>query len=152
MTVSVRPGAPNAAASSFLSGMIREPIAGVRAVCPVDPDTPVALSSPTRTLDGILRAAAVSTAEWGSTTAMTLPALSTTPREMAEALDRVAGAGTSDLIDWQRDAAIEAIVGSWPSQFRTDRAARLGLTADDSFDGIVAAYLDGVDAGSGAPA
>jgi nucleoside-diphosphate-sugar epimerase len=141
MTVSVRPGAPNAAASSFLSGMIREPVAGRRAVCPVDPDTPVALSSPSRTLDGILRAAEVDAHTWGSTTAMTLPALSTTPREMAAALDRVAGAGTSDLIDWEPDARVEAIVGSWPSEFVTDRATRLGLTAESSFDAIVADYL-----------
>lgn len=141
MTVSVRPGAPNAAASSFLSGMIREPVAGVRAVCPVHPDTPVALASPERTLAGILRAAAVDGATWGSTTAMTLPALSTTPREMAAALDRVAGAGTSGLIDWVPDARIEAIVGSWPSEFRTARAAALGLAPDESFDAIVAGYL-----------
>ena len=141
MTVSVRPGAPNAAASSFLSGMIREPIAGIRAVCPVDPDTPVALSSPSRTLDGILRAAEVDATTWGSTTALTLPALSTTPREMAAALDRRAGVGTSDLIDWIPDAGIEAIVGSWPSTFVTERASRLGLTAEVSFDVIVAAYL-----------
>jgi len=149
MTVSVRPGVPNAAASSFLSGMIREPVAGLRAVCPVDPDTAVALASPSRTLDGILRAAAVSTGEWGSTTATTLPALSTTPREMAAALDRVVGAGTSDLIDWRRDPAVEAIVGSWPSRFRTDRAARLGLVADASFDDIVAAHLAAVAAAGG---
>ena len=141
MTVSVRPGAPNAAASSFLSGMIREPIAGIRAVCPVDADTPVALSSPSRTLDGILRAAEVDATTWGSTTALTLPALSTTPREMAAALDRRAGVGTSDLIDWIPDAGIEAIVGSWPSTFVTERASRLGLTAEASFDAIVDVYL-----------
>src|SRR6188508_456503 len=94
MTVSVRPGRPNAAASGFLSGIIREPLAGERARCPVDPQTPVALSSPRRTLEGILRAAAVDDATWGSRTAMNLPALTTTPREMADALDRVAGAGT----------------------------------------------------------
>ena len=141
MTVSVRPGAPNAAASSFLSGMIREPIAGERAVCPVDPDTPVALSSPARTLDGILRAAEVDAATWGSTTALTLPALTTTPRAMAEALDRVAGAGTSDRIDWEPDARVEAIVGSWPAVFATARASRLGLEPEPSFDAIVAAHL-----------
>ena len=91
----MRPGAPNAAASSFLSGIIREPLAGERARCPVDPDTPVALSSPRRTLDGLLRAAAVDDATWGSRTAVNLPALTTTPREMAEALDRVAGSRAS---------------------------------------------------------
>src|SRR6202040_1216745 len=81
-TVAVRPGKPNAAASSFVSGIIREPLAGLRATCPVPPDTPVALSSPRRTLEGILRAAAVSDATWGSRTAMNLPALATTLRAM----------------------------------------------------------------------
>jgi nucleoside-diphosphate-sugar epimerase len=141
MTVSVRPGAPNAAASSFLSGIVREPLAGERARCPVDPDTPVALSSPRRTLDGLLRAAAVDDATWGSRTALTLPALTTTPHEMAEALDRVAGSALSDLIDWDVDPAVAAIVGSWPARFHTPRAERLGLHAETSFDDIVRAYV-----------
>jgi D-erythronate 2-dehydrogenase len=141
MTVSVRPGRPNAAASGFLSGIIREPLAGERARCPVDPDTPVALSSPRRTLEGILRAAAVDDAAWGSRTAMNLPALTTTPREMADALDRVAGAGASDRIDWVDDPVVRAIVGSWPARLRTPRAQRLGLRADTSFDDVVRAYI-----------
>jgi len=141
MTVAVRPGAPNAAASSFMSGIVREPLAGIRALCPVPPDTPLALSSPSRTLDGILRAAEAGEAEWGSRTAMNLPALTTTPREMAAALDRVAGAGTSDLIDWGEDPAVVAIVGSWPSRFVARRAERLGLRAPESFDEVVAEHL-----------
>jgi D-erythronate 2-dehydrogenase len=141
MTVSVRPGKPNAAASSFLSGIIREPLAGERAVCPVPPDTPIALSSPRRTLDGIVRAAEVDDATWGSRTAMNLPALTTTPRGMADALDHVAGTGTSDLIDWTDDPAIGAIVRSWPAEFHTPRAHALGLRAEKSFDGIVRDYL-----------
>ncbi|GHH84572.1 hypothetical protein GCM10018793_49350 [Streptomyces sulfonofaciens] len=141
MTVSVRPGRPNAAVSGFLSGIIREPLAGERALCPVPPDTPVALSSPRRTLDGILRAASADDASWGSRTAMNLPALTTTPREMAAALDRVAGAGTSGLIDWRDDPETGAIVRGWPARFHTPRAHRLGLSAEESFDDIVRAYL-----------
>jgi nucleoside-diphosphate-sugar epimerase len=141
MTVSVRPGKPNAAASSFLSGIVREPLAGRRAVLPVPEDTPIALSSPRRTLDGILRAAEVDDVTWGSRTAMNLPALSTTPRDMAAALDRVAGAGTSDLIDRTDDPATAAIVRSWPARLVTARANRLGLHAETSFDDIVRAYL-----------
>jgi D-erythronate 2-dehydrogenase len=149
MTVSVRPGKPNAAASSFLSGIIREPLANERSVCPVPPDTPVALSSPCRTLQGIVLAAEASDASWGSLTAMNLPALTTTPRQMAASLDRVAGAGTSDRIDWSEDPRIGAIVRSWPAEFRTPRAGALGLRAEDSFDEIVCAYLaDNLGAGS----
>jgi nucleoside-diphosphate-sugar epimerase len=141
MTVSVRPGRPNGAASSFLSGIIREPLAGLRADCPVAPDTPVAVSSPRRTIDGILLAASVPTARWGSRTAMNLPALTTTPRQMAAALDRVTGEPLSGLIDWTEDAGIRAMVGSWPAEFATTRATALGLVPDASYDEIVQAYL-----------
>jgi nucleoside-diphosphate-sugar epimerase len=141
MTVAVRPGRPNAAASGFLSSIVREPVHGVAAVCPVAPDLPVALSSPGRAIEGILTAAAVSDRRWGSTTAMTLPGLSTTPRQMAAALDRVAGPGTSDLISWAPDPAVVAIVGSWPARFRTERAASLGLRPNADFDEVVREFL-----------
>jgi nucleoside-diphosphate-sugar epimerase len=152
MTVAVRPGRPNAAASSFVSGIIREPLAGLRAPCPVPPDTPVALSSPGRALDGILRAAAVTDADWGSRTAVTLPGLTTTPRDMAAAMDRVAGHAASDLIDWTDDPVIGAIVGSWPARFETRRAHALGLRPDPSFDDIVRDYISGQHAAAAAPA
>ena len=141
MTVAVRPGRPNAAASSFVSGIIREPLAGMRAQCPVPADTPVALASPARALEGILRAAAVTDAGWGDRTAVTLPGLTTTPRDMAAAMDRVAGYAASDLIDWTDDPVIGAIVRSWPARFETRRAHALGLRPDRSFDDIVRAYI-----------
>ncbi|MCU1421039.1 MAG: NAD-dependent epimerase [Microbacteriaceae bacterium] len=141
MTVSVRPGKPNAAASSFLSGIIREPLAGLRAECPVPPNTPVALSSPRRTLDGLVAAAAATDAAWGSRTAMNLPALSTSPVEMVAALARVAGPEVAELVEWTDVPAIAAIVTSWPARFLTPRAERLGLAAEESFDDIVRAYL-----------
>jgi D-erythronate 2-dehydrogenase len=141
MTVSVRPGAPNAAASSFMSGIIREPLAGLPATCPVPPDTELALSSPERTIEGILRAAAVDEVTWGSRTAMNLPALTTTPRDMVEALDRVSGQELSALIDWTVDTDVTAIVGSWPARFTATRANGLGLEADSSFDEIIRAYM-----------
>jgi nucleoside-diphosphate-sugar epimerase len=141
MTVAVRPGRPNAAASGFLSSLLREPVHGLPTTCPVPPDLPVALSSPGRTIQGILTAAAVSDERWGSTGAMTLPGLSTTPREMAAALDRVVGPGTSDLISWVEDPAVIGIVGSWPARFRTARAARLGLRANEDFDSVIREFL-----------
>ncbi|WP_332824234.1 NAD-dependent epimerase/dehydratase family protein, partial [Ramlibacter sp.] len=101
MTVAVRPGRPNGAASSFLSGMIREPLAGQRALCPVHPDTGVALSSPARTVEGLVRAAQAGPAEWGPRTALNLPGLMTTVREMAQALERVAGPAATALLDWR---------------------------------------------------
>lgn len=141
MTVSVRPGRPNGAASSFLSGMLREPLAGERARCPVSPDTAVALASPGNTVAGIIRAAKASTAEWGARTAVNLPALTTTVREMAAALERVAGPKAVALIDWEPDPRIASIVTSWPSRIHAARAEGLGLCADVSFDDILRGYL-----------
>ncbi len=137
MTVSVRPGRPNAAASGFLSSIVREPLAGERAICPVDPRTEVALASPARAIDGLLRAASASEAAWGGRTAVNLPALTVTIAEMVAALERVAGPAVSALIDWVPDPAVAAIVTSWPARFQADRAARLGLSADPDFDSII---------------
>ncbi|GGM53250.1 hypothetical protein GCM10011608_42650 [Micromonospora sonchi] len=152
MTVSVRPGKPNAAASSFLSGIIREPIAGQRANCPVPPDTAIALSSPSRTIDGLIRAAEVDDVTWGSRTALNLPALTTTPGDMVEALERVAGAGTSGLIDWTEDPAVFAIVGRWPARFITKRAESLGLLPPPDFDALIREYLSTIAGSSADPA
>jgi D-erythronate 2-dehydrogenase len=141
MTVSVRPGKPNGAASSFLSGMIREPLAGVIAVCPVDRNTPVALSSPACTIEGLLTAAQTSDQQWGARTAINFPAISTTVGEMADALQRVAGEKVSALIEWKIDPAISRIVSSWPSTIHAERANNLGLFAEKSFEDIIAAYI-----------
>lgn len=141
MTVSVRPGKPNGAASSFLSGMIREPLAGVRAVCPVSPETPVALSSPGHTIDGLIRAAEASDIDWGARTAINLPALKTTAGEMAAALSRVAGEEVAALIEWLPDPKIASIVTSWPAHIQATRAAGLGLLPEQNFDDIIRAYL-----------
>ena len=141
MTVAVRPGRPNGAASSFLSGMLREPLAGRRAQVPVPADTWVALASPARTVDGLLCALQASSADWGPRTAVNLPALRTRVGDLAQALGRLAGPAATDLLDWQPDPRIAAIVGGWPSQFDARRAERLGLTPDTSPDALLQAYV-----------
>lgn len=141
MTVSVRPGRPNGAASSFFSGIIREPLAGQRAICPVDPRTEVGLGSPARAIDGLLRAATSSDEDWGGRSAVNMPALTVTVADMVAALERVAGPAVSALIDWVPDPAVARIVTSWPARIRADRAARLGLAADPDFDSVIRKHL-----------
>jgi D-erythronate 2-dehydrogenase len=141
MTVSVRPGRPNGAASGFLSGIIREPLAGLRANSPVPPDTTVALSSPARAVEGLLRAAEASPHQWGDPTAVNLPSVTVTVGEMVQTLGRVAGPSVSALVGWEADEAIAAIVRGWPARFATSRAAGLGLSPDDGFEAIVRSYL-----------
>jgi D-erythronate 2-dehydrogenase len=141
MTVCVRPGRPNAAASGFFSSIIREPLAGERAICPVGPRTEVALTSPAKAIGGLLCAATSSDEAWGGRTAVNLPALTVTVAEMVTALERVAGPAVSGLIDWIPDPAVAGIVTSWPARFRADRASRLGLDPDPDFGSIIAMHL-----------
>jgi nucleoside-diphosphate-sugar epimerase len=141
MTVSVRPGRPNGAASGFLSGIIREPLAGQRAVCPVAPETAVALGSPAGSVAGLIAAMQASQTAWGERTAVNLPALTVTVAEMVAALERVAGKAAVDLIDWAPGANVARIVGGWPARFNAQRAANLGLYPEKRFDDIIAAYI-----------
>ena len=141
MTVSVRPGKPNGAASSFFSGMIREPLSGVKGACPVSPETEVALSSPGLTIKGIIRAAEATDAAWGPRTALNLPALTATTGDMAAALERVAGPAATALIDWTPDPVIRKIVKTWPARINAVRAKGLGLLPEDSFEAIIREYV-----------
>src|SRR5580698_10122090 len=141
MTVSVRPGRPNAAASGFLSGIIREPLAGQRATCPVEAGTEVALASPAKAIAALLCAATASDPAWGGRTAVTMPALSVTVADMAAALAEVAGPQVSALIDWVPDPAVAQIVASWPTRVRAERATRLGLTPDPDFGSVIRTHI-----------
>ncbi|MFM9370081.1 D-erythronate dehydrogenase [Streptomyces sp. Da 82-17] len=146
MTVSVRPGKPNAAASGFLSGIVREPLAGLPAVCPVGPELRVALASPRRTVEGILRIAEAERGEGPGRLSgelpVNLPALTVTVAEMLDTVRRVAGDAVADLVTVEPDPAVEAIVGSWPAAFDNARAAALGLTPDPDFESVVRAYVE----------
>lgn len=141
MTVSVRPGRPNGAASGFLSGLFREPLAGEPSVCPVDLDTRVALSSPANTVAGIVAVAEASREAFGGRTAINLPALTVSVREMLAALEELAGPELSSLITHVPDAAIAGIVAGWPARFESTRAPRLGLSADASFAAVLRQYV-----------
>ncbi|TXN30932.1 D-erythronate dehydrogenase [Lacisediminihabitans profunda] len=145
MTVTVRPGVPNAAASGFLSGIVREPMAGVRSVSPVPPGTEVAVLSPASTIEGLVRAATATDVEWGPLTALTLPALTVTVGGIVDALSAVAGPEVAALVDWIPDARIAEIVTSWPAKFNSERAKSLGLEADPDFESVIRSYLDDLD-------
>ena len=142
MTVTVRPGKPNGAASSFFSGIIREPLAGVEAVCPVSADVSHPVSSPSRTVDGLIAVFEASRDAFNGRTAMNLPGLNVRVSDMLEALEQVAGNAVRDLVRFERDERIAGIVANWPSGATADRAARLGLLPHENFADIVRQYID----------
>jgi nucleoside-diphosphate-sugar epimerase len=140
-TVSVRPGRPNAAASSFASGIIREPLGGEPAVCPVDPGMRLWLMSPDTAVACLIAGHNVPGEALGAVRTVNLPGLSVTVREMVDALGRVAGAEAAARIRWARDPRIEAIVATWPGAWDTARARALGFPADAEFDDVIRQHM-----------
>jgi nucleoside-diphosphate-sugar epimerase len=141
-TVVVRPGRPNRAASTFASSMIREPLAGQDAVCPVAPDTVMALASPRRIVEGLVHALALPGAAFGASRSLQLPGFSVAVGEMAAALRRAGGESAYARIDWQPDPQIQAIVSGWPRSLATPRAEALGFGRDRGIDEVIAAFIE----------
>ncbi|MEK8051292.1 D-erythronate dehydrogenase [Ideonella sp. DXS22W] len=141
MTVTVRPGRPNGAASSFFSGIIREPLAGETSVCPVAPETSHPVASPASTVAGLIAVYEASREAYGGRTALNLPGLTITVQQMLDALARVAGPEVRARVSFQHDERIAGIVARWPRASSAARANALGLQADASFDDIIRQYI-----------
>jgi D-erythronate 2-dehydrogenase len=141
-TVVVRPGLPNRAASTFASSIIREPLTGKDAVCPVSPDTVMALASPRRVVASLAHALDVPTEAIGQHRTLQLPGYSVSVGEMAEALRRAAGESAYKRIAWQPDATIQGIVGSWPRELKAPRAEALGFQPDAGIDEAVRFFIE----------
>lgn len=141
-TICIRPGAPNKAASGFFSGILREPLAGVRAVLPV-PDTVRAwLASPRSAVSNMRLAGSLDTGSLGHQRVLNLPGLSATVVEQIEALRSVAGQSAVDLITPEPDETITNIVSSWPPSFEATRARALGFVSEKSVDEIIQVYIE----------
>lgn len=140
-TISVRPGRPNAAASSFASGIIREPLNGEAAVCPVGADTRLWLLSPRGAIQALIAGCELPAEAVADRAPINLPGVSVSVAEMTQALREVAGDAVADRISWQPDERVERIVGSWPGKWDTSRATRLGLVGDQDFADIIRAYM-----------
>lgn len=141
-TISVRPGPPNPAALSFASGIIREPLNGEKAICPVARDLVLWLSSPQTAIANLVHCLAVSSSLLGDQRTINLPGISVSVAEMMAALERVAGRAVVDLIEFRPDPVASRIVSSWPGRFDISRAVRLGFRRDTDFESIIRAYLD----------
>ena len=141
-TVSVRPGKPNKAASSFASGIIREPLNGEQSTCPIAPETRVWLLSPRKAIEGLILGHELPAQALGSSRVVNLPGVCVTVREMVAALERVAGTEAAKRVRWERDAATNRIVASWPGAWDTRRAEALGFSGDTDVDSIIRAYIE----------
>jgi D-erythronate 2-dehydrogenase len=141
-TVVVRPGRPNRAASTFASSIIREPLSGQQAVCPVSADTVMALVSPRRVVDALLHAHDLPADAFGTNRSLQLPGFSVAVGEMAAAVRRLGGEAAYARIRWEPDPLIQRIVSGWPRALATPRAAALGFAADNGIDEVVHAFIE----------
>ncbi|MBK7474263.1 MAG: SDR family oxidoreductase [Betaproteobacteria bacterium] len=140
-TVTVRPGKPNAAASSFASGIIREPLNGVDGVVPVGPDTRMWVISPRGVIDSLLIGHEVEGKAFGSFRAVSVPGMQVRVGDMADALRRVAGPEVAARVKWQFEPRIDRIVCTWPSNFDCRKGLALGMKAGTSFDDNIREYI-----------
>ena len=140
-TIVVRPGKPNAAASSFASGILREPLNGVISDCPVEAETGVWLLSPRRVVEAFVHAHELPATAWGTRRVLNLPGITASVAEMIEALGRVAGSAVAKRVVWKPDARTQAIVRTWPARFETPRALAMGFRADRDVETVIRDYI-----------
>ncbi|HET7200599.1 MAG TPA: D-erythronate dehydrogenase [Burkholderiales bacterium] len=140
-TIVVRPGKANAAASSFASAVVREPLNGVAYECPLPPQTAVWLLSPRRVVEALIHAHDLPASKWGSNRVVNLPGITVTVAEMIEAMERIAGAQTKKRVSFKLDARIDAIVKTWPVRFATPRALSMGFEADPGIEAVIRDYI-----------
>lgn len=140
-TVTVRPGKPNKAASSFASGIVREPLAGVDAPCPVDPATRMWVQSPRAVIGNLIIGHEAPARAFAHSRSINVPGLCVSVGDMVAALRKVAGEDVAARVKWNYDPAIDRIVSTWPANFAPKLGPALGMRADADFEGIVRAYI-----------
>ncbi|MFQ1701991.1 D-erythronate dehydrogenase [Loktanella agnita] len=141
-TISVRPGKPNRAASSFMSSIFREPLNGAEAVCPVAPDFLHYYLSPRKCIENLIKGAQLDAADLGMNRVLQMPGRMWSIAQMIDAMTAVAGDDLAKLIRWDAQNDIKRIVSGWKFDIHADRAISLGLTADDSFEDNIRYYLE----------
>ena len=142
-TVFVRAGAPTAAASSFVSGIVREPIHGQESELPVDPSIGIWLTSPRTLAANLVHAIKVPAEKFGHFRQVLLPGYTATSGEILDALERVAGKETRALVKEKRDETTQRIVLSWPAKYDTARARELGFSEDVGLEQTIRDFIDG---------
>ena len=140
-TIVVRPGKANAAASSFASAVVREPLNGIAYECPLPPGTGVWLLSPRQVVEAFIHAHDLPASAWGTNRALNLPGITVTVAQMVAAMGKIAGPQTTQLVSYKVDPRIEKIVMGWPVRFETPRALAMGFKADPGIEAVIHDYV-----------
>jgi nucleoside-diphosphate-sugar epimerase len=141
-TICVRPGKPNKAASSFFSGIIREPLAGQEAILPVPDTVRHWHASPRSAVGFLIHAAGLDGGKLGNRRNLSMPGVSATVGEQIAALRKVAGDAVAARIRREPDPVIMKIVEGWARNFAPERALALGFRAERDFEEIIRIHID----------
>jgi nucleoside-diphosphate-sugar epimerase len=141
-TVIVRPGSPNAAASSFASSVVREPLKGVDVVVPVPLTTTIAVMGHRTVVACLVAMHEVDGAKLGADRAVELPSISVTVGELVASLHRLVGDRALGKVTVEPGATVLKIVETWPTHTSFTKASALGLPHDADVDAIVGSFID----------
>lgn len=141
-TICIRPGQPNAAASGFFSGILREPLAGKPAILPVPDTVRHWHASPRAAVGFLVHAATMDTGPIGHRRVLNMPGVLATVAEQMEALRTIAGDKAVALIRREPAPEIMRIISNWPRGFAADRATALGFRAENSFEEIIRIHIE----------
>lgn len=145
-TVIVRPGKPTAAASSFASGVFREPLAGQDAVLPVRRDLKLWNCSARVVIANLVFAGRMETSGFGErgylNRTVNLPGRTMSVQEMLDALEKVGGREVRERVKEERDEVIERIVYGWAVAYDTKRARELGFREEQGLEQTVRDYVE----------
>ncbi|HEX4636199.1 MAG TPA: D-erythronate dehydrogenase [Rhizomicrobium sp.] len=141
-TICIRPGKPNKAASSFFSGILREPLAGQEAPLPVGDDVRHWFASPRAAVGFFITAATIDTSSLGPRRSMTMPGVSATVGEQIEALRNAAGEQAVALIKRVEDPFVANIVKGWAGRYDAGLAGSMGFKAEKNFAEIIKVYQE----------
>jgi D-erythronate 2-dehydrogenase len=141
-TIIVRPGRPNKAASSFASGVIREPLNGEPCRLPVTLDTVMPLHGYRNAILNLIRLHEASGEAIGPDRAVGFPSLDLSVAEMIDGLKRVAAGRRLGPIELAPDPEIQRIVNGWASRTRSAKAKSLGFATDPDIDSIIRAFIE----------
>ena len=141
-TIAIRPGRPNQGVGQWTSSLFREPLAGLEVVCPVTPNTVVTMMSIRRLVDAIVNVINIPEKNMDYNRTLLLPALSVSVADMVAALCRKGGENMKKLIHWEPDHFIQKIYDQWPQRIKSERAEKLGITADTHIDEIIQGFIE----------
>ncbi len=139
-TVIIRPGAPNAAASSAASAIFREPLAGTDYRLPLPVETVMAVASVESVIDNLISLHELPGETLEGRRTVTFPGVSATFAEMLDVLRAAAPDGGLGAVTVEPDPAVQAIVATWPTRVDGARGVSLGLRAADDLATTLAAY------------